>query len=150
MKFQTCTGWGGQQYDNVVDAALSYYNAGLPIIPIVPDSKKTAVKWDPWLDQLSQDTIRQYWSNHPDHGIGFIVPENLVVFDADTPTAVVALYQIEETFDTSPSVIVKTRRGEHHYFRLETGTKVKTQALSTDDCPEGIDIKAPRSLVVLP
>jgi len=32
---------------------LSWYEFGFPVIPIIPGSKRTAEKWDPWLDGLS-------------------------------------------------------------------------------------------------
>jgi hypothetical protein len=133
-----------------LDKATFFYRAGFPVIPIRPNTKVTAVKWDRWLRDLSEEAIRKYWSRHPDHGVGFIVPENVVVLDADSPSAVSALYQIEESFDISPRFIVKTKRGEHHYFRLAPGTKVKTCSMDTAKVPHGIDIKAKRSMVVLP
>lgn len=150
MKNTQYTGWAGEPYTTVADAALSYFSAGFPIIPIVPGSKKAAVKWDRWLNQLSESSIREYWGLHPDHGIGFIVQAGLVVLDADTPKAVAALYQIEEAFDISPSVIVTTRRGEHHYFQIDPLAKIKNAAFDTDKHPQCIDIKVRRSMVLLP
>jgi hypothetical protein len=130
--------------------ALSYYQAGFPVIPIIPSTKRTALKWGPWLGALCEESIRRYWRKHPDYGVGFIVPEDMIVFDADSPMAVAALYQIEESFDIASRLIVKTKRGEHHYFRLAPGTKVKTCSIDTAKFPHGIDIKANRSMVILP
>lgn len=138
------------EFESTLESALFFFLAGFPVIPIVPGTKRTAVKWDPWLERLSEDAIRAYWGEHPNYGVGFIVPECLVVFDADTAMAVAALYQIEESFDIQSRFIVKTKRGEHHYFRLAPGTKIKTCSMDTAKFPHGIDIKAKRSMVILP
>lgn len=130
--------------------ALSYYRAGFPVIPIIPGTKRTAVKWDTWLAALCEESICKYWRKRPDYGVGFIVPEDIVVFDADSPMAVAAVYQIQKSFDIASRFIVKTKRGEHHYFRLAPGTKVKTCSIDTAKFPHGIDIKAKRSMVILP
>ncbi|TXS90805.1 bifunctional DNA primase/polymerase [Parahaliea maris] len=135
---------------NQLEKALIYFLAGFLVIPLYPNSKKTTRKWDPWLSHLCEAAIRDYWSRYPSHWIGFIVPEDLVVLDADSPEALAALYQIEESFDLEPGLVVKTRRGEHHYFRLEPGTPVRTQSIDCTKLPQGIDIKARRSMVVLP
>jgi len=136
--------------ESPLESALCFYKADFPVIPIVPGEKRTAVKWDPWLKSLSEESIKTYWAKLPDHGVGFIVPENVVVFDADSPSAVAALYQIEQSFDLTCSFIVKTKRGEHHYFRLTPGTKIKTCSIDTAKFPHGIDVKAKRSMVILP
>jgi hypothetical protein len=41
-------------------AALSWYEFGFSVIPIIPGTKLPAVKWDPWLDGLSPKKIRVY------------------------------------------------------------------------------------------
>jgi hypothetical protein len=138
------------EFKSGVDSAIFFYTVGLQVIPITPGTKKTAVKWDPWLETLSEESIQAHWQKHPNHGVGFIVPEGLVVLDADSPAAVAALYQIEDSFDIKSRFIVKTKRGEHHYFRLVPGTKVKTCSIDTAKFPHGIDIKAKRSMVILP
>lgn len=47
-------------------------------------------------------------------------------------------------------MIVKTRKGEHHYYRLAPGTFARSAAFSTDRFPAGIDVKTGRAMVVLP
>ncbi|MBV5337248.1 MAG: hypothetical protein J0653_04585, partial [Deltaproteobacteria bacterium] len=51
-------------------AALDCFEFGFKTVPIEPGTKKTAVKWDPWLDVLSIEKIAAYWSKHPDHEVG--------------------------------------------------------------------------------
>lgn len=133
-----------------LDAALYWFAFGFKVIPIVPHSKKTAVKWDPWLDNLSQQNIIKHWSQHPDHEIGCIVSNNLIVFDADSSASITALLDIEQAFGVTPNLAVETAKGVHHYFKRGNGTFAKTDSHSTVDHPERIDVKATRSLVVLP
>ncbi len=131
-------------------AALFWYELGLQVIPLIPGTKKTAVKWDPWIADLSPGKIATYWKQHPDHELGFIVGDDIVVLDADAPESVAALFAIEEAFNITPNLVVKTTRGKHHYFRLAPGTFAKTDSHGTADHPERLDVKAKRSMVVLP
>ncbi len=131
-------------------SALEWYSFGFAVIPIQAHEKVTVVKWDPWLDGLSEEKILTHWSRHADHELGFIVGDNVVVFDADSPESIAALAQIEEAFDVTPNLIVKTRKGQHHYFKLANGTFAKTDSHSTELHPERIDVKARRSMVILP
>ena len=131
-------------------ATLKWYKFGFQVIPIVPHTKKTAVKWDPWLEPLSILRIYRHWRNNPDHELGFIVGQEIIVFDADTPESLRRLYQIEFQFGVKPKLIVKTQKGEHHYFRLTEGTIAKSNSHCSKKHPERIDVKTGRNLVVLP
>ena len=135
---------------NFGQAALYWYNFGLSVIPLLPGKKVPAVKWDPWRTELSHHSIRAYWAAHPDHEVGFIVDDGLIVFDADTPKAVAALAQLEEAFDVRTALVVKTTKGEHHYYRRGPGTFAKSDSHSTQEHPERIDVKTGRAMVVLP
>jgi hypothetical protein len=131
-------------------AALEWFNFGLSVIPLLPGKKVTAVKWDRWLEPLSPDSIGAYWAEHPDHEVGCIVGDGLIVLDADTPVAGAALAKIEDAFDVSPAMVIRTRKGLHHYYRRGPGTFAKSDAHSTEAHPERIDVKTGRAMVVLP
>jgi len=139
--------------DNSLDifqSVLNWYEFGFRVIPICPGSKKTAVKWDDWLHALSPEKIKTHWNDHPDHELGFIVGNEFVVFDSDTPESTIALSQIEDFFDVTPNLIVQTTKGEHHFFRMATNAYAKQDSHSTADYPSRIDVKTGRSLVILP
>lgn len=131
-------------------AALWWFTFGFKIIPLVPNTKKPTVKWDPWLENLSPRKITSYWEKHPDHELGFILGDDIIVFDADSPMAIAALYDIEEAFDLTPNLIVSTTKGEYHYFSLSSATFAKSDSHSTEKHPERIDVKTGRALVILP
>ena len=133
-----------------LNAAIYWYTFGLAVIPIIPGTKLPAVKWDPWLAALSLETISAYWAQHPDHEVGFIVGDGVIVFDADSPESITALALLEKTFDISPNLTVNTSKGQHHYFRRASGTYAKSDSHSTEEHPERIDVKTGRALVILP
>jgi len=133
-----------------VEAALALYRAGFRVIPGHPEKKHSSVKWGDWLDKLSPEAIVAHYAQHPDHTLCVILDERLLVLDADTPLAVTALDILEQKFDVESNFVNNTRRGQHRYYRLRKGVIARTSAHSTEAHPERIDIKAARSLVVLP
>lgn len=142
------TKWG--PITEFVSAAMYWLGYNFNVIPIGPASKITAVKWDQWLDSLSPLTIKEYWTEHPDHELGFIVGDDIIVFDADGPESVAALAEIEGSFGMTPKIVVKTSKGEHHYYRRAADTVAKSDSHSSEKYPDRLDIKTGRALVVLP
>lgn len=130
--------------------ALFWYDFGFAVIPIEPKSKKTAVKWDPWLANLAHASIRQYWTDHPDHEVGFILGDGHIVFDADSQAAVDFLIVLEGAYRLRPTMVVKTKRGAHHYFKKDQGLDCKTTAMNVGTLEDRIDIKTGRTMVLLP
>ena len=57
---------------------------------------------------------------------------------------------LEKTLDLTPNFIVKTKKGEHHYYRLAKGTYAKSDSHSTEKFPARIDVKTGSAMVVLP
>lgn len=137
-------------FKNFSEAALFWFKFGLKVIPIVPGSKQTAVKWDPWLENLSLKKIELHWLQHPEHQVGFIVGEDIIVFDADSPESIAALAELERKQDVVPKLIVSTKKGVHHYFKRANGTIARSDAHCTEKFPDRIDVKTGRGLVVLP
>lgn len=131
------------------DAALYWHRFGYKIIPVTL-RKKTAVKWDHWLKNLSAESIKDHWAAKSFHDVGFILGPHNLVLDADTPEAIQALEQLESKHGVRSNLIVKTSRGVHHHFRIKAGIKVKSNCHGTDKYPTRIDVKANRSMVILP
>ncbi|MEQ9444753.1 MAG: PriCT-2 domain-containing protein, partial [Rhodospirillaceae bacterium] len=95
-------------------------------------------------------SIKEHWAAKSFHDVGFILGPHNLVLDADTPQAVEALEALEAEHGIVPSIIVKTRRGVHHHFRIKAGVMVKTNSHATVQYPTRIDMKANRSMVILP
>ncbi len=126
--------------------AVFWFLFGLMVIPVLPDTKIPAVRWDDWLKVLSLVHIRAYWRQFPTHHIGHIVGENYIVFDADTPEALATLVAAEKLHGMESQLVVGTSRGEHHYYRRDTSS----QPLFKTDFPKGLDVLSGRKMVVLP
>lgn len=142
------TKWGN--LTDFLAAAMYWYGYDFKVIPIGPASKITAVKWDQWLDNLSSQTIKDYWTEHPDHELGFIVGDDIIVFDADGPESVAALAEIEVSFGMTPKIVVNTSQGQHHYYHRAADTVAKSDSHSSEKYPDRLDIKTGRALVILP
>jgi len=136
------------EFKSFLDGALYWFSFGFDVIPLLPKDKVTAVKWDGWLESLSEEKIIDHWTKHPDHEVGFIVGDDFIVLDADTPESTAKLYEIEEAFDVSPKLIVTTSKGEHHYFNRPVGVFAKSDSHSTVDHPDRLDVKTGRAMVV--
>ncbi|MBT3203227.1 MAG: hypothetical protein HOM14_06720 [Gammaproteobacteria bacterium] len=135
---------------NNLSAAMTWYGFGLNIAPISPGTKKTARRWDSWLENFSMETVVNHWKKNPDHEVGFIVGDDIIVFDADSPESIARLYEIEKALDVHPSLTIKTEKGEHHYFKRDEDSVAKSDSHSTEQHPERIDVKTGRALIVLP
>jgi hypothetical protein len=136
--------------DNLLNAVMFWFDFGLKVIPIVPRTKRTMVTWNDWLDNLKFGQILDYWDKHPNHEVGCIVGDGLIVFDCDTSESVSALTAIEDRFRVSPKLVVNTAKGQHHYFRRAPGTIANLNEHDSEKHPKKIDIKTGRALIVLP
>ena len=132
------------------EAAKYWYKFGFDVIPVVADTKCPAVAWDLWLAKLSLESIASHWSMNPNRDVGFIVGTDYIVLDADSPESIAALERIEASFGAVPKLVVGTKKGVHHYFKLAVGTIAKSDAHCTEKHPERIDVKTGRAMVVLP
>jgi len=136
--------------------ALYWHSFGLKVIPVIPNSKQTAVKWTEWLNNLSPDSIIRFWTAHPNYELGFILDENILVLDADTPEAVETLHFLEGEYGVKPTLTVRTKKGWHHYYRRNQDTYAHADSHSSNKHPERLDVKTGRgngfgrSMVILP
>jgi primase-like protein/bifunctional DNA primase/polymerase-like protein/AAA domain-containing protein len=140
----------GQAEETYREAAVRWFQFGFQVIPVLPETKQPACKWDPWLADLSEATIESHWDQYPEHELGFIVGPERIVFDADSPEAITAFHQLMASFDLTCNQIFETRKGEHYYFRRAAGTIAKSDSHDTAKYSNRLDIKTGRALIVLP
>src|SRR5690606_6120154 len=105
-----------------LSAARAWHLFGFALIPIWRGTKRPAVKWDPWLRKLSPQQIQLHWESRPRDELGFIVGDQYLVLDADSPESVAALHRLEKEHEVEPLLVVLTSRGVHHYFQRASGT----------------------------
>ena len=133
------------------EAAAAWLGFGFHVIPIVPGSKQSAVRWDPWLDALSLESIARHWAARPDHEVGVIVGDGLFVLDADTPESLQTIVALEQQFGIRALLIHATPKGgQHRFYRRGTGTHAKPDAHDSNAHPDRPDVRTGRSLIILP
>lgn len=129
--------------------ALRAKHFGFQVIPVCPGTKRTAVKWDGWCTNCSDQKLVDYWKQRPNHELGMIAGEDIIVFDADSSASINALKQIEIDFDIQPNFIINTSKGVHHYFKRAANSIAQSDGHCTSLYPHRIDIKTGRALVIL-
>ena len=132
-----------------LDGALFWSAFGYKVIPIIPRAKRPSIPHQLWLGDLSNDKIRRHWAKRPTDEVGAVLDDTQLMLDADTDEAATALTALEKQFGIVPSLIIKTRRGEHHHYLLAKGTFAKSDSHHTKDYPARIDVRAARSSVLL-
>lgn len=133
-----------------VDWVLHLAHAGFTVLPVLPDTKTPVAKWVTWEADQSDEHIQSHWKKFPRHDVGLITNSELIVFDADGAQSLLALHNLEQKHGVEPALVVKTRKGEHHYFLRPTNVFARQDSYNTKLHPEKIDVKTDRSLVVGP
>lgn len=130
-------------------AALDYFDRGFKVIPVLPGTKRAAVKWAPWRNRLTREVVHTTWSNH-DYEVGVILGTSVYVLDSDSPEAEEATLKLCAEHGVRSNMVAKTNRGYHHYFSLTPGTTIHSQSFSTERHPGRIDVKTGQSMMVMP
>jgi len=111
---------------NILELANQYAEAGLSVIPIMPDgSKRPACEWSPFQKEIAGPNELQAMFNNG-RGIAIVagrVSGSLEVMDFDAPEAFKQFCQAVKDKDRADLlkqlVAVKTPRGWHLYYRCE-------------------------------
>lgn len=138
-----------------LDAALDLAAQGLHIVPIKPGEKRPA--WDRWVEKatVDPDFITEWWTAHPDHGIGIATGPASGVFVLDVDIAngkngADTLKRLEQEHGELPATLtVRTGTGGHHYyFRWPVGLDIRNDAGKR--LGPGLDIRGAGGQVVAP
>ena len=140
----------GAGHKNLKAAALRWFALGYLPLPISKGQKKPSVIPQKWLTNLSEHSIDRYWTEHPNDDVGLHCSKGLVALDSDAPESLDAMNALEKDHGIKPQVIVKTKKGTHHYFKLGEGVQLKQSGFNTDSNPKGIDIRSENSHIVAP
>lgn len=131
------------------DAALRWLRFGYTPIPTLPGKKHSPKTWNAWSENLDETKIKQHYTAYPEHEVACLTNDELIVFDADSDSALEALKSIEERFGIFPKLVVKTPRGIHHHFR-RAGAVATQDSHDSAQHPERIDIRTGRSMIMMP
>ena len=133
----------------LTDSAISYFKAGMSVVPINPRNKRPMVKFstDP-LD--SEKKIRGYWNTHPYANIA-LQTKNFFVIDVDRheggKNGVESIKSLKHDEWFENTLVQKTPHNGYQYFFLKTDDFKISQHINFLD---GVDIKAhPNNYVVV-
>lgn len=108
------------------DAALRYTGMGWRVFPCKPKSKQPATGQGFKDATTAAGRLESWWDSNPRYNIGVCPPDDVVVFDLDNAPAIEAF---GNEFGPLPKTLtVRTRRGQHQYYRAPEGVKVPTTA----------------------
>ena len=69
---------------NFLTSAMFWITFDLNVIPVIPGTKRTAVRWDSWLENLDHEKVHDHWTGHPDHEVGCVVGDDMIVANQQT------------------------------------------------------------------
>jgi len=138
------------QFTSLREAALKWFSLGYLPLPISKGEKKPSVIPKKWLSNLSEQRINRHWTDYPSDDIGLHCSKGLVALDSDAPESLEAMTALEKEHGIKPQVVVKTKKGTHHYFKLAEGVRLQQKGSSTELNPERIDIRSENSHIVAP
>jgi hypothetical protein len=136
-----------------IKCALSLAAKGFKVIPLRPNTKFAAI--DNWPEKATSDPkiIERYWKNHPDHNIGIVGNEALVILDEDNKPGKnghQSLLQLELNNADLPDTLTSiTPTGGKHYF-LKVPEGGQPIGNSASKIGEGLDVRGVGGYVVAP
>jgi hypothetical protein len=111
----------------LLEAALQYAARSWKIFPLVPRTKRPAIKG--WRQAATSDSnqIEEWWRARPDYNVGLACGESgLVVLDPDGPDGMAKLQRlVSENGVLPPTLVSQTANGFHLIFR---GSGVRSTA----------------------
>lgn len=117
-------------------------------MPVMPGQKATRLAHKPWLEKLTDRFVDVDWSSFPNDEIALHCGKGLVVLDADSSESLESLIGLEQKHGLVPAMVVKTKKGVHHYFRQSPELRVKAAGHSTTNHPERIDVRCGSAYII--
>jgi len=133
----------------VLDAALEYARAGLPVFPVRRD-KRPRTEHGFKDATLDPDTIRSWWTRFPDDGIGMPTGSlsGIVAVDIDPRNGgSVAFAKLVEEFGQLPAgpSVITGGGGTHYYFQHPGGTAPVVHGFRP-----GLDFQGDGAYIIVP
>ncbi|GAB5047514.1 bifunctional DNA primase/polymerase [Thermodesulfovibrio sp. TK110] len=129
---------------NLISTARCFLRAGFSVVPVAPNSKKPAIPWKELSFKYLHTELVEHTFNH-NSNIAIVTGKisGITVVDVDEPDQFNKFYNFDELMEYA-SVVVKTARGYHFWFKYDPEIKtMQRQEL-------GFDIKNDHALVLTP
>jgi Bifunctional DNA primase/polymerase, N-terminal/Primase C terminal 2 (PriCT-2)/AAA domain len=133
---------------NRANAAKTWFAMGYTPMPVLPGQKATRLAHKPWLEKLTERYVDVHWSSFPFDEIALHCGKGLVVLDADSSESLEAMLALEQKHGLVPAMVVKTKKGVHHYFRQSPELRVTAAGHSTANHPERIDVRCGNGYII--
>ena len=134
-------GWGGDV--TPAEAALRYLPRAIPLT----GKRPPMVGWRTW--DATRESIREWWTAHPDANVGIRCGSGLAVLDVDPrhggDAALTELEGMHGTLPVTPTVATGGD-GWHFYFKAPKGLPSRTIAPGLELKAEGRQVVAPPSI----
>ena len=136
---------------SMLEAALSYARAGIPVFPLTPQGKRPLVERGFHEATTDEATIEGWWADHPEANVAFPTgsASGIVVVDVDAE----GLDELEEwrqSGHVAPTREVRTGKGVHLYYAQPEERVRGGVGGRMDGFPRGIDLRADGQYVVAP
>lgn len=130
----------------MITQALKWRGRGFRVIPVIPGTKSSAVKWSEFIDGQTDELVSQHWGRHPEHLVA-IATDGVVIVDCDDPLSEQRYQEEIAPLGPDPFCMMSTPRGSHYYYHLPEGLPPLASKGSKE--PGFIDIKTGTAYVVV-
>jgi len=137
----------GKTDTSPLNAALTYLQQGMPVIPIRPDKKPHLETWKPYQEQgPTEEEVRQWWTRWPGAMVGIVTGKisGVTVVDCDTAEGYEAVQEM-----LPDSLLIPTaetpRGGKHLYFQTPTPPLGNATGFI-----EGVDFRGEGGYIIAP
>lgn len=136
--------------ESPLDLALSYFDEGMTVVPLLRKNKKPPVFLGGWhqykTERPKREKVIEWFKDRDDLVVALICGEFLVV-DADTPEA---MSWVENNLPASPYRVI-TSKGMHYYYNNpQNFTTFATKRNNDTPIERHIDIRGEGGLIIAP
>ena len=136
--------------ESVYDLAMSYYDEGLDVVPLLRKTKKPPSFFKGWAhfktDRPKRSEVEKWFKDRDDMTVALVCGQFMVV-DADTPEA---MSWVDKNLPPSP-YRVRTGKGMHYYYNNpQNYTTFATKRTNETPIERHIDLRGEGGLIIAP
>ena len=136
--------------DEFIDAAELWFASGLAVIPLLQGTLTPAVPIKQVVDVLAPLDIEKHLWRHPEHDLGFVVTDSLIVISAASERAQAAFNAVMKRFSIEAKTVMQGSESTEYHFWLAKGTAIGPAMASNPDHKDRIGVSTGNSILSLP